>query len=527
MLKKIAHLKVMNDPNIVNTVVPIPEELRVQLDDLYEEVSKGKQTVINKLNRLIEDYPEVPMLKNFLSKTYFNRGDVTKAYEVTEWIVREHPDYLHGKVNLASIYMQEEKLDKVPMLLGEALDLQELYPQRDVFNINEVLVYYSTVVRYLSIIGDLEQAEECLQILEDTDAESMQYEQAKDWYDQAVVKSSMEMIQRWKEQEINVRMNPLPKSRKQKLPKLNHEELYILYEAGLRDWKQLNIPMLLELPRETLSEDLCTILQDSIDRYLYFKRKVDKEGWDDKSISFPVHALMLMTELADEENIPIIFQFYRQHEDVLEFYLGDLLTEVSWHTVYWIGNQHLQKLKAFVCEPGVYRYAKSMVCESMIQRSYHEKEQKKAIAQHFEEIVQFFNKATLDDNVIDSSFLGSLAVDVMSIGSLSLFEQMKPLFDKGYVDIQVCGSYKSCQRDIKNGISFQKYAIKGVEDAYQDFYGSSKSFEEVQKILQQHYYGETAIKKEKSIESVHKVGRNDPCPCGSGKKYKKCCMNKT
>ena len=23
-----------------------------------------------------------------------------------------------------------------------------------------------------------------------------------------------------------------------------------------------------------------------------------------------------------------------------------------------------------------------------------------------------------------------------------------------------------------------------------------------------------------------KVGRNDPCPCGSGKKYKVCCMRK-
>ena len=22
-----------------------------------------------------------------------------------------------------------------------------------------------------------------------------------------------------------------------------------------------------------------------------------------------------------------------------------------------------------------------------------------------------------------------------------------------------------------------------------------------------------------------KPGRNDPCPCGSGKKYKRCCMN--
>jgi len=25
---------------------------------------------------------------------------------------------------------------------------------------------------------------------------------------------------------------------------------------------------------------------------------------------------------------------------------------------------------------------------------------------------------------------------------------------------------------------------------------------------------------------VRKVGRNDPCPCGSGLKYKKCCLNK-
>ncbi len=25
---------------------------------------------------------------------------------------------------------------------------------------------------------------------------------------------------------------------------------------------------------------------------------------------------------------------------------------------------------------------------------------------------------------------------------------------------------------------------------------------------------------------MHKVGRNDPCPCGSGKKFKKCCEEK-
>ena len=28
---------------------------------------------------------------------------------------------------------------------------------------------------------------------------------------------------------------------------------------------------------------------------------------------------------------------------------------------------------------------------------------------------------------------------------------------------------------------------------------------------------------QRSVKKGPKVGRNDPCPCGSGKKYKKCC----
>lgn len=31
------------------------------------------------------------------------------------------------------------------------------------------------------------------------------------------------------------------------------------------------------------------------------------------------------------------------------------------------------------------------------------------------------------------------------------------------------------------------------------------------------------IKEQAGITTHPKVGRNDPCPCGSGKKYKKCC----
>jgi uncharacterized protein YecA (UPF0149 family) len=30
-------------------------------------------------------------------------------------------------------------------------------------------------------------------------------------------------------------------------------------------------------------------------------------------------------------------------------------------------------------------------------------------------------------------------------------------------------------------------------------------------------------KESKIVRNLDKVGRNDMCPCGSGKKYKKCC----
>jgi len=37
-------------------------------------------------------------------------------------------------------------------------------------------------------------------------------------------------------------------------------------------------------------------------------------------------------------------------------------------------------------------------------------------------------------------------------------------------------------------------------------------------------HGDEGQQKKKPVRrSGEKIGRNDPCPCGSGKKYKKCC----
>jgi SEC-C motif len=36
----------------------------------------------------------------------------------------------------------------------------------------------------------------------------------------------------------------------------------------------------------------------------------------------------------------------------------------------------------------------------------------------------------------------------------------------------------------------------------------------------------TAVKPKPFVSPTTKLGRNDPCPCGSGRKYKKCCQGR-
>ena len=38
-----------------------------------------------------------------------------------------------------------------------------------------------------------------------------------------------------------------------------------------------------------------------------------------------------------------------------------------------------------------------------------------------------------------------------------------------------------------------------------------------------HFSSDGTVSTNRTVRKKKKVGRNDPCPCGSGKKYKKCC----
>jgi len=71
----------------------------------------------------------------------------------------------------------------------------------------------------------------------------------------------------------------------------------------------------------------------------------------------------------------------------------------------------------------------------------------------------------------------------------------------------------------------ESYAKKSIDE----FYADSLENIEIKLGLREKAPPKVNTPKEEPQEPVFKdksVGRNDPCPCGSGKKYKKCCLHK-
>ena len=77
---------------------------------------------------------------------------------------------------------------------------------------------------------------------------------------------------------------------------------------------------------------------------------------------------------------------------------------------------------------------------------------------------------------------------------------------------------------------FDKYSEHYDGSRYEEMYGNSKfNRNERRRSMQEKWdqmIDSIAEVEDPYVREKEKVGRNDPCPCGSGKKFKKCCMGK-
>lgn len=87
--------------------------------------------------------------------------------------------------------------------------------------------------------------------------------------------------------------------------------------------------------------------------------------------------------------------------------------------------------------------------------------------------------------------------------------------------LEIVKSHKGSAADDKGTVEF-KAKYKDTQDKQYVHH----EIAEFKKVNGQWYYDQGQIVGLGPLKrSAPKVGRNDPCPCGSGKKFKKCCGN--
>ncbi len=551
---------ITGDPDEVDSRESRSPELAALLFDAHEMALHNKRGAEKKIKQLIERYPDVPAFKNYLTVLYTKQGHTDKAHEINRRIVAEHPDYLFGKINLALQYLEEKRLEEIPKILGNAFDLQALYPERRVFHISEYQSLWHVACLYFLETDNIEALESRLKVAKQIHKETDIFdEELINKIERSLVLKQMEIgLKRFGEKRERVRT---PEDRgydralqTRNAPVFHHDEITNLYRHGLRIEHSI-LGEILALPRETLIQDLRTVIKDSIRRYEYFVEQTDEWGdWDEDKLSFPLHALFLIAELKAVEALPDILDFLRQGEELLEFWLGDHLTGTMETLIFPLTNGQLDLLKSFMLEPNLYTYCKSAVSSAVKKMAFSNPELREEALEWYRTIFDHFLANIEDDDLIDTDVLAMMAIDCLDIHATELLPVLQQLWDQQLLSESIIGDWESFEKDMINPdpkYAYEMVTFDNIYDHYHHILTTWNSYMSDEERAEQERKMSERLKKmdPELFKKLHeeddddgwlfnepqmpirreekKVGRNDPCPCGSGKKYKKCCLKKS
>jgi hypothetical protein len=376
----------------------------------------------------------------------------------------------------------------------------------------------------------MEAADMRLRIMQELEPEHPATEAAVEIMMEYRLEKKQEQFMKTNANSIEVDANrATPETKNKNQPIFNHPIIEELYN---NDWEinQSILKDILALPHETLVEDLEAVLEDAVKRHNYFYEEADEENY----LYFPIHALLLLAEIGSEKSLPLVLDTLSYNNDFLDFWFEDFTTETLWMVLFRIGKNNLTSLKTFMLTPAIYTYAKAAVSTTLLQLFLHQEKTKEDLLPFYQEVLQGFLNADLNANLIDEDVLAFLVGDIADMGMEELLPIIKELFEKGYVNEYIAGTYHEVAKElVSDYVSQDKQEVLNIFKYYdkitllwkRNVSGDSflKNNNDFSDILQE---TKTIAAQEESTTPLvsNKVGRNDPCPCGSGKKYKKCCI---
>ncbi len=145
----------------------LPRPIRKTVRRLHDESQSQPHKAIPELIDLIEKYPNVPVLYNYLSVAYSRTGQREKTEEIARENYRRNPDYLFARLNYAELCLAAGDYEQVAEIFEHKFDLKLLYPERKRFHISEAANFMGLVGVYFLETGERELAERYYEILEE------------------------------------------------------------------------------------------------------------------------------------------------------------------------------------------------------------------------------------------------------------------------------------------------------------------------------------------------------------------------
>jgi hypothetical protein len=267
-------------------------------------------------------------------------------------------------------------------------------------------------------------------------------------------------------------------------------------ESLINEMISLNLDVPPDLAQEIASREdaiiyLKRILQD--DKYWYQGGPGD--AWA------PIHTIHILPLTKTKDALELLLDTMMAEKDAL----GDWITESMSTLLAAFGEDAVERLKEYILDERLDLYMRGSVATALnvIAHQYPERT---------DEIKSFLSKLLADTN--DPTFAAFLVDEPLSFKDQNLLPEVDMAFEKGKIDTEVI------RRDdvdwVFNRPEEEQSYSKFMKSPLEHF--SKENIDYLRKIS----YPETKTMKKKET----KIGRNAPCPCGSGKKYKKCCLKK-
>ncbi len=274
-------------------------------------------------------------------------------------------------------------------------------------------------------------------------------------------------------------------------------------------------------------EEFDLIRQNFDEAKPFFYEALDYTHADPESVpdEYELHfyALLFLGEFKDRDSFEKIVEYVSVTADQLELLLGDFVTDGLKDVIYNTYNGNLELLKNTIRNKDVCIYVRSAMLEVMGQLYLDGTLTKESFQNIFKELF-----AAREDGQAE---MNSFAVEVSCRCHLvELLPDIRKLYDEDKIDLFVSGWYDDCLDHMFQYYENNDLNILCKSSVSADQIKSWAMFEQNSK--KQKKVDDKKLAKELSkntsskLQKKRKIGRNDPCPCGSGKKYKNCCLNK-